>query len=68
MLNTSESDTRLENSFNFSYGASKGISFSGFYSTSESDTEEESGFQGVDFKYPTTTKITSMGLSVSYVY
>jgi hypothetical protein len=68
MLNTDESDTRLENSFNFAYGASKGFSFSGFYSTSKSDTEEKSGFQGIDFKYPTTTQITSMGLSISYVY
>jgi hypothetical protein len=64
--NAEDSDSRLENSFNFSYGSGKGFSLSGFYSTSKSETEEEN--QLFDDKYPTTTTTTAYGLGVSYIY
>ena len=67
-LNAEEQDTRLENSFNFSYGDSKGISLSGFYSTSNTETEEESQVLRNNIDYDTETQITSYGISINYVY
>jgi hypothetical protein len=67
-LNADENSKRLENSFNFSYGDSKGLSLSGFYSISEVETKEESDLLDNGFKYDTTIKTTSYGLSLSYVF
>lgn len=62
-----ESDARLETSFNFSYGSDKGFTYSAFYSQSEAKTDEESTiFPGND--YPATTKSTGMGVSVGYYF
>lgn len=67
-LNTEEQDSRLENAFNFSYGDPKGLSISGFYSTSSAQTEEESQVLRNDIDYETQTVTASYGLSLSYVY
>ncbi len=67
-VNTSEDDTKLETSFNFSYGSPGGYSLSGFYTTSKSETEEVSEMIESTEKYDTITEITSYGVSLSYVY
>jgi len=67
-LNSDESTNRLENSFNFSYGAEKGISFSGFYSTSSLQTQEESDLIDDGTKFDTQTDTVAYGLGISYLY
>lgn len=67
-LNLEEQESRLETSFNFSYGDSKGFSISGFYTASSSETEEESDVLRNDLEYDTETTINAYGLSLSYVY
>lgn len=65
---TPEGDSRLETSFNFSYGSDKGFTYSAFYSQSESKSDEESSIFNNDIKYPATTKSTGMGVNVSYYF
>jgi hypothetical protein len=65
---TPEGDSRLETSFNFSYGSDKGFTYSAFYSQSESKTDEESSIFANDILYPATTKSTGMGVNVSYYF
>jgi hypothetical protein len=65
---TAEGDSRLETAFNFSYGSDKGLTFSAFYSQSESKTDEESTIFNNDILYPATTKSTGMGVNVSYYF
>lgn len=64
------SENRLENSFNFSYGSdSSGHSFSGSYSAGS--VESEQGQQIIDSsttKYTTVTTSQSMSLSYSYIF
>ena len=67
-LNTDETTSRLENSLNFSYGSGGGFSFSGFYSTSKSNTQEESELLDNDIEYDTTLESTAYGISISYIY
>ena len=68
-LNTDEQDSRLENSFNFTYGSGRGYSLSGFYTTSELNTEEPSQFENDKSNtYNTIIKSTSYGLSLNYTY
>lgn len=68
-FNVDEDSIRLENSFNFSYGAGKGIGVSGFYSFANNDTEEITElYKDLGTLYPTNTKTISYGLSISYVY
>ena len=59
---------RVETSFNFGYGADQGLSFSAFYTQSETKSEEISSiFQG-DTQYPATTTSTAMGVGLSYYF
>jgi hypothetical protein len=62
------SDTRLETSFNFSYGSDRGFTYSAFYSQSVSKTDEESTIFTNGIKYPATTTSTAMGVNVSYYF
>lgn len=63
----SASDSRLETSFNFGYGADKGFSFSAFYTQSEAKTEEETIiFPGNE--YPATTKSSAFGGNITYYF
>jgi hypothetical protein len=62
------SDSRLETSFNFSYGSDKGFTFSAFYTQSESKTDEESTIFANDIEYPATTKSKAIGANVSYYF
>ena len=62
------SDTRLETSFNFSYGSDKGLTYSAFYTQSESKTDEESTIFANDIEYPATTKSTAYGVNLSYYF
>ncbi|MNU11697.1 hypothetical protein D3C72_2597550 [compost metagenome] len=64
----SSSDTRMETSFNFSYGSDKGFTYSAFYTQSESKSEEVSTIFGGDTEYPATTKSTAYGVNVSYYF
>jgi hypothetical protein len=66
--NADSSASRLENSFNFSYGSGKGFSLSAFYTTSKSETQEKNQIFDDGEKYTTTTSTTAYGLGVSYVY
>jgi hypothetical protein len=59
---------RLENTFNFSLGDQKGITYSAFYSTSEVDTDEESYIFDNGYEYPANTKTQAYGLNLSYIY
>lgn len=61
-------DTRLETTFNFGFGISKGFSFSGFYTQSTVESEEKSPISGSDDKYDAVTKSKAFGVNVSYVY
>ncbi len=67
--NLTAEDSRLETTFNFGLGISKGLSVSGFYTQSTIKTEEldpidpDSGD-----RFPAETKATAMGVNVSYVY
>jgi len=63
-----ESDKRLETSFNFSYGSDKGFTFSASYSQSTTDTDEENAIFGSSNTFPATTKSTAMGVNVSYYF
>ena len=63
-----KNDERDELSFNFSLGASKGLSFSGSYSISTVKGQQEDPILLNDELYPFETKSTSMGVNVSYVY
>ena len=65
-INSDEGDERLETSFNFAYGDSKGLSLSGFYSTSRLDTKEESELLDDGFKYDTLIETLAYGLNISY--
>ena len=68
-FNIDEDATRLENSFNFSYGADKGLGVSGFNSFSNNDTEEITElYKEEGTLYPTNTKTISYGASVSFIY
>jgi len=63
----SASDSRLETSFNFGYGADKGLSFSAFYTQSEAKTEEETIiFPGNE--YPAVTKSSAFGGNITYYF
>lgn len=66
-VNSKPEDSRLETSFNFSYGASKGLSFSGFYSSLKAETDEESDLISGQ-EYSTTTETKAYGVSVNYAY
>lgn len=63
-----EDDTRLETSFNFSYGADKGLTYSAFYTQSESKTDEESSIFPGTGDYPATTKSSAYGVNLSYYF
>jgi hypothetical protein len=67
-LDAEEGSSRLETSFNFAYGDSKGLSISGFYSTSNVETEEESDLLDNGETYDTTIETISYGVSLSYVF
>ena len=66
--NANESQERIETAFNFSYGASKGLSLSGFYSQSNSEGKEESDLLDNGEKYDTSINVQSYGVSVSYTF
>lgn len=66
--NADESSERLENSFNFSYGDSKGLSISGFYSTSKIEEGQESDLLDDGELYDTIIETTAYGVSLSYVF
>ena len=61
-------DTRLETTFNFGFGISKGFSFSAFYTQSEVASEEKSPVFDNGLKYDAVTKSKALGVNVSYVY
>lgn len=60
------SDSRNEISFNVSFGSSKGLSPSLFYSTSKVVTKELSPVFDNGLTYTATTNTTAYGLSLSY--
>lgn len=66
--NLEAEDSRLETTFNFGFGISKGFSLSGFYTQSEISSEEKSSVLANDYKYDAVTKSKAMGVTVSYVY
>lgn len=67
-VNSNESDSKLETKFNFSWGSGKGLSVSGFYSTSEVKSEQEIDWLDNGEKYDTTITQKSYGASISYTY
>lgn len=66
--NLEAEDTRLETTFNFGFGISKGFSVSGFYTQSEVSAEEKSPVFDNGLKYDAVTKSKAMGVTISYVY
>ncbi|MBY0515452.1 MAG: hypothetical protein K2P81_00985 [Bacteriovoracaceae bacterium] len=67
--NLTSDDSRLETTFNFGFGISKGFSFSGFYTQSKITTSEVDPISpSSGDKYDATTNATAMGLNLSYVY
>lgn len=63
-----KTDTRSETTFNFSLGGGKGITYSGFYSSSDVASREEVEIVGNGFLYPTTTKSQAYGINISYIF
>lgn len=63
-----KTDTRTETTFNFSFGSSKGLTYSAFYSQSDMKTEEPVNVLDNGELYPTTTKSVAYGLNISYIY
>lgn len=59
-------DTRLETTFNFSFGDSKGLSPSLFYSQSEVKSKELSPVFDNGLKYKAVTKSKAFGANLSY--
>lgn len=67
--NLTEDDSRLETTFNFGFGISKGLSFSAFYTQSTIETTEVDPIDtSSGDKFDAVTKATAMGVNVSYVY
>lgn len=66
--NLEADDTRLETTFNFGFGISKGFSFSGFYTQSKVSSEEKSPVFDNGLKYDALTISKAIGINVSYVY
>lgn len=62
-----ESDTRMETSFNFGWGADKGLSYSAFYTRSETTVDEPSPVFTTD-AYPATTTSSAFGVNLSYYF
>ena len=60
--------TRLEHSFNFSYGSSKGFSFGGSAFLSEIDSEEPSVLFGDEAKLTTTTKSSGFSVKLGFTF
>lgn len=63
-----KNDVRTETTFNFSFGDQKGITYSAFYSSEETQTEEPINFLDNGEVYPTKTKSQAFGVNVSYIY
>ena len=61
-------DTRLETALNFTLGKGKGLSFSGYFSTSKVNSEEESPVFSNGEKYKAVTTSQAFGVNVSYIY
>jgi hypothetical protein len=63
-----EEDKRLETSFNFSLGSSKGLTYSAFYTQSETETNEKDPIFDPDQKFDAVTKAKAMGVNISYIF
>lgn len=66
---TSQYDPRLENIFNFAYGASTGLSISGSMSSTKIKNQEKSIlFANVSQKFDTTTSVKTYSVQIGYVF
>jgi hypothetical protein len=61
-------DTRLETSFNFSFGTQKGFTYSAFYTQSEVTSKEKSPVFDNGSKFKVVTKSKAIGVNLSYIY
>lgn len=68
LFNEIGQEIRLEHSFNFSLGGSRGLGFGGSASFSKSKTQEASAVFSTAKKSDTDTRAASMALEVSYSY
>lgn len=63
-----KTETRSETTFNFSFGKRKGLTYSAFYTTSDTKSQEAVNFIDNGELYPTITKSQAYGLNISYLY
>lgn len=63
-----KTDTRTDTTFNFSFGSSKGLTYSAFYSQGDVKSVEPVNILDNGEVYPTVTKSEAYGINISYIY